>query len=173
MKYEIAYISQSGNTEKLAHGIADSLPHRDTFVTDLSCEEITGQADKYLICFGMKKEAIPLKVMEVLEELEGKSILFFVTASVKPTEDNVKEIERRLEPFMPTECEYKGLYLCPGQVSDEKFEKLLTLHSQQPDNKQIGEALEICKQTFGRPNQEDIDDACDFVCEKLNIKYKT
>ena len=78
MKYEIAYISQSGNTEKLAHGIADSLPHRDTFVTDLSCEEITGKADVYLIGFGLKKEAIPLKIMDVLEELEGKTILFFV-----------------------------------------------------------------------------------------------
>lgn len=70
---------------------------------------------------------------------------------------------------MPIECEYKGLYLCPGQVSDEKFEQLLTLHSQQPDNKQINEALELCKQTFGRPNQEDIDDACDFAREKLDI----
>jgi len=78
MKYEIAYISQSGNTEKLAHGIADSLPHRDTFVTDLSCEEITGKADVYLVGFGLKKEAIPLKIMDVLEELEGKTILFFV-----------------------------------------------------------------------------------------------
>jgi len=78
MKYEVAYISSSGNTEKLAHGIADSLPHRDTFVTDLSCEEITGKADVYLIGFGLKKEAIPLKIMDVLEELEGKTILFFV-----------------------------------------------------------------------------------------------
>ena len=84
MKYEVVYISQSGNTEKLAHGIADSLPHRDTFVTDLSCEEITGKAEVYLVGFGMKKEAIPLKVMEVLEELEGKTILLFVTASINP-----------------------------------------------------------------------------------------
>jgi len=34
-------------------------------------------------------------------------------------------------------------------------------------------AYETCKRTVGRPNQEHIDDACDFVCEKLNIKYKT
>ena len=96
MKYEIAYISGSGNTEKLAHGIADSLPQTDTFVTDLSCEEITKQADVYLIGFGMKREAIPLKIMDILEELEDKTILFFVTASVKPTEVHIKEIERRL-----------------------------------------------------------------------------
>ena len=65
MKYEIAYISGSGNNEKLAHGIADSLPQTDTIVTDLSCEEITKQADVYLIGFGMKREAIPLKIMAI------------------------------------------------------------------------------------------------------------
>ena len=173
MKYEVAYISSSGNTEKLVHGIADSLPPRDTLVTDLSCEEITGKADVYLIGYGMKKEAIPLKIMDVLDELEGKTILFFVTASIKPTEAHVKEVERKLDPFMPSEHDYKGLFLCPGQVSEETLVKVKTLLEQEPDNEQAKAAYESCKRTAGRPNQEDIDDACDFVCEKLNIKYKT
>lgn len=169
MKYEIAYISGSGNTEKLAHGIADSLPHRDTFVTDLSCEEITGKADAYLIGFGMKKEAIPLKIMDVLEELEGKTILFFVTASIKPTEAHVKEVERKLDPFMPSDCDYRGLYLCPSQVSEATLNKLKAVLEQEPENEQAKEAYSVCQQTFGRPNQEDIDDACNFVFDKLNI----
>ena len=169
MKYEVVYISQSGNTEKLAHGIADSLPHRDTFVTDLSCEEITGKAEVYLVGFGMKKEAIPLKVMEVLEELEGKTILFFVTASIPPTEEHIKEIERRLEPFMPTVCDYKGLYLCPGQVSDATIQNLRTLLEKDPENEQIKEAHSVCNKTIGHPNQDDINNDCDFVKEKLNI----
>jgi len=169
MKCEVAYISQSGNTEKLAHGIADSLPHRKTFVTDLSCERITGKADVYILGFGIKKEAIPLKIMDVLEELEGKTILFFVTASIKPTEEHVKEIERKLSPFMPNVCDYKGLYLCPGQVSDATLEKLREILAQNPENEQAKEAYNICQKTLGRPNQEDIDHACDFVLEKLNI----
>ena len=170
MKYEVAYISGSGNTEKLAHGIADSLPHRDTFVTDLSCEDITGKADVYLIGFGMKKEAIPLKIMDVLEELEGKTILFFVTASIKPTEAHVKEIERKLDPFMPSNCDYRGLYLCPGQVSEETLSKLRTLLEQDPENEHAKAAYDACSHTIGRPNQEDIDDACDFIRKKLKIK---
>lgn len=169
MKYEIAYISGSGNTEKLAHGIADSLPQTNTFVTDLSCEEITKQADVYLIGFGMKREAIPLKIMDILEELEDKTILFFVTASVKPTEVHIKEIERRLEPFMPSNCDYRGLYLCPGQVSDETLKKLRTILNQEPDNEWANAAMENCRQTLDRPNQNDIDEACEFVHKKLNV----
>ena len=169
MKYEVAYISGSENTEKLAHGIADCLPHRDTFVTDLSCEEITKRADVYLIGFGMKCEAIPLKIMDILEELEDKTILFFVTASVKPTEVHIKEIERRLEPFMPSNCDYRGLYLCPGQVSDETLEKLQTILGQEPDNEWANAAMENCRHTLDRPNQNDIDEACELVNKKLNI----
>lgn len=169
MKYEIAYISGSGNTEKLAHGIADSLPQTDTFVTDLSCEEITKQADVYLIGFGMKREAIPLKIMEILEELEDKTILFFVTASIKSTEVHIKEVERRLEPFMPGNCDYRGLYLCPGQVSNETLEKLQTILNQEPDNEWANAAMENSRHTLERPNQNDIDEACEFVHKKLNI----
>lgn len=169
MKYEIAYISGSGNTEKLAHGIADSLPSRDTFVTDLSSEEITRKADVYLIGFGMKKNVIPFKIMDVLEELEDKTILFFVTASVIPSEEHIKEIERRLNPFMPSKCDYRGLYLCTGKVSNEKLDILNNILAQDPNNQQAKAALEACQQTLGHPNQEDIDKACDFISKKLKI----
>ncbi len=169
MKYEIAYISSSGNTEKLAHGIADCLPCEDTFVTNLFCEEITKQADVYLLGFGMKHEAIPLKIMDVLDELEGKTILFFVTAPIKPTEAHVKEVERKLEPFMPNNCDYRGLFLCLGQVSEKTLMKLRTVLEQEPDNEQAKAAYETCQQTVGHPNQKDFEDAYDFVCKKLNV----
>ncbi len=169
MKYEVAYISGSGNTEKLAHGIADSLPHRDTFVTDLSCEEITEKADVYLIGFGLRKDAIPFRIMDTLEKLEGKTILLFVTASVNPTDEHIKEIERRLNPFMPCEYDYKGIYLCPGQVSDETLNKLSSLLEHEPENEKAMAAMENCKKTLGHPNQEDITDACNFIRNKLNL----
>lgn len=170
MKYEVAYISGSGNTEKLAHGIADCLPHRDTFVTDLSCEEITEKADVYLIGFGMKKDAIPFRIMDTLEKLEGKTILLFVTASVNPSDAHIKEIERRLDPFMPYECDYKGMYLCTGQVSDESLDKLRSLLECEPENEKVQAAMENCKKTLGHPNQEDIRGACNFIKDKLKLQ---
>lgn len=169
MKYEVAYISASGNTEKLAHGIADALPEKDTFVTDLSCEELTDVADVYLIGFGMKHHAIPLKIMEVLEELEGKTIMFFVTASIDPTQEHIEETERRLEPFLPDNCDYKGLHMCIGQVSDETIEKVKAMLEHDPENEQAIAAMEHCKQTLGRPDQADIKKAQDFFLKQLEI----
>ena len=169
MKYEVAYISASGNTEKLAHGIADALPISETFVTDLSCEELTDAAETYLIGFGMKHHAIPLKIMEVLEELEGKTIMLFVTASVEPTDEHIKEIEQKLAPFMPEECNYKGLYLCPGQVSEETLNKVKTMLEHDPENEHALSAMEHCNKTMGRPNQTDIKNAQTFFLEHLEL----
>jgi len=169
MKYEVAYISRSGNTEKLAHGIADCLPSEDTFVTDLATEEITDKADVYLIGFGLRNNTIPLKIMDVLEKLEGKIIIFFATAPVIPTEEHTKEVERRLEPFMPDECDYRGLFLCPGQVSEESFNKIRTVLEQNPGNEQAEMVYNIYNSINGHPDENDIADACKFVRKKLEI----
>lgn len=167
MKYEIAYISESGNTEKLAHGIADAFPIEETFVTDLSCEEMTETAEIYLVCFGMKHHAIPFKIMECLEYLDGKTIMFFVTASVDPTDEHIKEVEQKLEPFMPEDCDYRGLYMCPGQVSEKTLNKVQEMLNNEPENEKAAAAMEHCKFTMGRPNRNDIDKAVRFINENL------
>ena len=53
MNYEIAYYSLSGNTEKLAYGIAKRLPENQAFLTNLQEEEVTLAADVYLVGFGI------------------------------------------------------------------------------------------------------------------------
>jgi menaquinone-dependent protoporphyrinogen IX oxidase len=49
LNYEIAYYSLSGNTEKLAYGIAKRLPENQAFLTNLQEEEVTLAADVYLV----------------------------------------------------------------------------------------------------------------------------
>jgi len=169
MKYEIAYISASGNTEKLAHGIADMFPARDTYFTDLNTDTITGQADVYLVCFGFRKEAIPLKVLELLEELEEKTILFFVTASIKPSDEAIDMLERYLEPFMPSNCNCKGIFLCPGQVSQQTLDKGQAYTRDNPDDEHAKEAYAWYQSTIGHPNDDDICRACDFINAKLGL----
>ena len=115
----------------------------------------------------MKNEAIPIDVMNVLEELEGKTIMFFVTASVEPTDEMVASIERKLDPFLPMDCDYRGLYLCRGQVSDSTIEKLEGILQEQPDNEKVQFALDMCKKTKGHPNNEDISAAYRFIKENL------
>ena len=169
MKYEIAYISQSGNTEKLAHGIADRLPHHTTFVTDLATEEITQKADVYLIGFGVNKGMVPLRVMEVLDKLHGKTSLFFVTSGLNPVKEYKELIERKLSPFMPDECDYRGLFMCPGKFPDAVLESARRMLEADADNKMAIKVLEDAELSQDHPNETDFENAYRFVKEHLGL----
>ena len=58
LNYEIAYYSLSGNTEKLAYGIAKRLPENQAFLTNLQEEEVTLAADVYLVGFGINNGTV-------------------------------------------------------------------------------------------------------------------
>lgn len=74
----------------------------------ITYEDITGKADAYLIGLGVNNGTVPWKVMEVLDELHGKTILFFITSGMKPTREYSDAIERKLLPFLPDDSDYKG-----------------------------------------------------------------
>ena len=48
-------------------------------LVDLNKQEISDDADVYLLAFEITQAAIPVKIMDVLENLEGKTILCCVT----------------------------------------------------------------------------------------------
>ena len=83
MRYEIDYLSRSENTKKLADAVEKLFPVRDTEIIGLLHEEPTADADVYVIIFSFNKGTVPLKIMDMLDLLEGKTILFLVT--LEPT----------------------------------------------------------------------------------------
>lgn len=167
MKYEIAYISQSGNSEKLAHGIADGLPQDSTFVTDLSCEKVTGKADIYLIVFGINRGMVPLKVMELLEELHGKILLFFITSGMEPVQEYRDAMERKLLPFIPDDCDYRGLFMCPGRFPEHVLRAAQEKLAVEPEYAAAKNVLSDAELSADHPNQTDIENAGRFIREHL------
>lgn len=169
MKYEVDYISLTGNTEKLAKAIALALPPDETRLVDLSTQPSSCDADIYLIGFGLSKGNIPLKVMDLLEELEGKTLLFFTTGAMEPNQENIALIERKLAPFMPIQCDYRGLFLCKGEfprsVADTAKQRL----ENDPEDGQARVLLQSYNRTVGHPDQTDLQNICDFVCERIGI----
>ncbi len=167
MKYEIAYLSVSGNTEKLAHGIADRFPHEDTFVTDLSCESITKKADIYIIGFGVDKGTIPLRIIEALEEIEGKPYMFFITGCMEPTEAYKENVEQKLLPFLPDDGDYRGIFMCRGKISDEARSALNKKLYEAPENPSLAEILRQAKLSENHPDSVDVENAYAFVRERI------
>lgn len=91
MHYQIAYLNIYGNAGILAEAIANSLT--DAELVDLSCQEIADGAGVYLLVFEMTQNAIPLKIMDALELLEGKTILC-AAASTMALYENAESVEK-------------------------------------------------------------------------------
>ena len=156
MNYEIAYYSLSGNTEKLAYGIAKRLPENQAFLTNL--QEVTLAADVYLVGFGINNGTVPLKVMDALDRLAGKKIFLFVTCGIEPSEEYKRLIERKIEPFLPDECDYCGILLS----------KIQRQFAQQPDDPAIKKMISEAKLSEGHPDETDAENAVRFIREKLD-----
>lgn len=73
MDYQIAYLNVYGNAGVLADEIQTILAGAE--LVDLNKQEISDDADVYLLVFEITQAAIPLKIMDVLENLEEKTIL--------------------------------------------------------------------------------------------------
>lgn len=167
MKYEVAYLSQSGNTAVLAEELAEMLSDEDIHLTDLAHGESSPDADVYLIGFGVNRGTVPIKIMDALDAAEGKTILLFVTCGMKPTDAYRTAIERKIAPFLPDACDYRGLFLCAGQFPDAAVQSIERALAQAPDDAQAQALLQQHRQTCGHPNQEDMDALRRFVSDRL------
>jgi flavodoxin len=167
MNYEVAYLSHSGNTAILAQEIARLLSDEAVHLTDLSRGEPSQNADVYLVGFGVNRGRVPVKIMDVLESAEGKTILLFVTCGMEPTEAYKASVERKILPFLPDQCNYRGIFLCAGEFPDEVVRNLPELLRQQPDNPQAQLLAQHHQKTSGHPNAEDLAHLQTFLRAKL------
>lgn len=167
MKYEVAYLSQSGNTAVLAEELAEMLSDEDIHLTDLARGELSPDADVYLIGFGVDRGTVPIKIMDALDAAEGKTILLFVTCGMKPTDAYRAAIERKIVPFLPDVCDYRGLFLCAGQFPDAAVQSIERALAQAPNDAQAQALLQQHRQTCGHPNREDMDALRRFVSDRL------
>ena len=162
MKYQVAYSSVYGNAKILADAIMDMLPPDSAEYVDLSCQELYDDADIYLIVFEMMRNVIPMDIMNALENLGGKSILCFAAYGAELW-GNKDHIEQSLFPFLPDECDYRGLFVCPGHIPFNILDSMQQSLQEQAENAQARAVLDDYRRSAGYPDAEDIDDLRRFI----------
>ncbi len=167
MKFEIAYFSKFGNSAVLAKAIANMLPAEDTKLVNLAHNEMAGGADVNFIGFDVIDGPVPLRIIDALDLAERKAIILFTTCCMEPSENVKSSIERKVQPFIPDDCDYRGLFLCAGQPSENILENIDTQLKRQPDNLGLRAALENCQKAIGHPNKNDIAMLMKFVQSAL------
>lgn len=169
MQYQISYFSPSGHTEKMTAALEKILPP-NTVTVDLNKEtETSGEIHIIGFELGSKLDAIPYKVLDFLEKLDEKVILLFCTCPVQPMESIKERTERAIIPFLPDDCDYRGLYMCRGQVPERFQAELDRIAKTQPDNDNVRVWINQCKKSEGHPNDEDARNLCQFAAEVLEL----
>ncbi len=162
MDYQIAYLDVYGNAGVLADEIQSILAGAE--LVDLNRQEISDDADVYLLVFEITQAAIPLKIMDVLENLEGKTVLCCVTCgmALHVSKDSV---EHNLLPFIPDECDYRGMFFCLGQIPASVIDTLQTALDENPENQQAKVMLEAFQHSMHHPDTDDLLDLRRFIRE--------
>lgn len=169
MQYQISYYSPLGHAEKMATAFEKMLPP-DTLTINLDEEsDVCGEIHMIGLELGSKLDAIPYKVLEFLEKLDEKIIFLFATCPIQATESVKERVERALVPFLPEDCDYRGLFMCRGQASGRFVMELENFAQQQPYNEKAKVWLAQCKKSEGHPNREDVRQACSFAAEVLEL----
>lgn len=163
MKYQVAYFSRTGNSEKLARGIMTAFSPQDATLMDLAKEDVSRDASTYILCFGMVKGEIPIRIIDTLDYLDGKTVLFLVTCGREPTDDYRRYIMRRIDPFLPDNCESLDLFLCSGAFSKELYDRAAEKLRLDPENIHAKAAVERYETVAGHPDENDIAAACAFL----------
>lgn len=162
MEYQIAYLDIYGNAGILAEEISGILHGAE--LVNLSKQEISDDANSYLLVFEITQNAIPLKIMDILENLEGKTILCFVACGMALFEEK-EDVEHNLLPFLPDECDYRGLFFCPGQIPSSVMDTIQKALDENPENKQAQAMLEAFQHAKNHPDAEDFRELRRFIQE--------
>lgn len=117
MKIQIDYVSVSDNVGKVADGLTAFFV--DAELNDLSKCDPVADADVYLIGFNLGNNMIPYRIMEFLETVEDKKVMFFVTSPVHLDERVADALADKFEVFVSDSCQYLGVCLCDGESIEE------------------------------------------------------
>lgn len=169
MRYEIDYLSRSGNTKKLADAVKKLFPIRDTEFIDLIREKPTADADTYIIVFSFNKGTVPLKIMNMLDMLAGKIIMFLVTFGADNPSKYQSIIEQKISPFLPDNCDYRGIYLCKGAFPEDIIAAAEENLKDNPNSEYAHMVCECFRHAKEHPDINDQNNACEFVRSKLQL----
>lgn len=163
MRKILLYSSKTGNTKKIADGIADKMkPDFYGDVHDFNIEDL--KEDDLLIIGGwIDKGVMNKEVMQCIEKIKDRKVAFFFTlgayANSMHAFDCIVNIQKA---FVDNHNTVLAHYHCQGAIDPKLMAWMQTLpkeHAHRPDEDRINRWNDAkC-----HPNQEDINAARNFV----------
>ncbi len=167
MKILIAYSSNTGNTKK----IADAMYEECTKADFLNIKDVKEFESYDLIILGgwIDKGTFNNEVIERLDEIKNKNVVFFFTLGKRPTDMHAYRCVQNIKKSLTkNNNNVLGHYHCMGQISKQLRDKMSEMFKASKKEK-LDEKWELSN---NRPNEKDVVGAKEFIkaiLEELNV----
>ncbi|MDR1658282.1 MAG: flavodoxin family protein [Deltaproteobacteria bacterium] len=170
MKILVAYSSLTGNTQKVAEAVRNSLP---TGTVLASVKEADPEGfDLVFIGFWVDKGRADSSTRSFMGKLKNQQTAFFFTLGAYPDSAHAQEVaDNTSQELLAGGNKILGFFRCQGKVDPGLLEKMKTMLP--PDNphvKMTPERQAMLTEASRHPNEEDFEAAKSFV---QNILAKT
>lgn len=160
MSYVIVYDSGTGNTEALAHAVAEALPENDCLACGRFGEvpaEALEQANRVYAGFWTNRGTCTDEVAEVLRTLDDKGVFLFGTAGFGADDTYFAGVVARVLVNLPDFAHVIGTFMCQGRMPRHvrtRYEHQAAANPEQAPRMQ--QLIENFDAAFEHPNADDL-----------------
>jgi len=165
MKTLVTYMTQTGNTKKIAEAIYEEITGEKDIKNIEDVSNLEGY-DLVFVGFPVLQFNIPEKVSKfVKENVSGKNIAFFMTHAVPEGFEAIHSWTGSCKDIAAS-GNYLGTFDCQGELAQPVIDMLL--ESDDPQMKQFGE---MGPSTKGQPDESRVQKAREFA-EEIQAKVQ-
>ncbi|MDR3335353.1 MAG: flavodoxin family protein [Treponema sp.] len=155
-KVLLVYSSKTGNTRKVAEGIAQGLGEVARIIP---IEDVPDEgAPVMLLGFWVDKGTADAKSLAYIRKLEGRKVGLFGTLGAYADSEHARETAETMKALVSEKNTCLGCFLCQGKIDlalTEQFKQLPPGHPHAMDEERMKRHLEAAK----HPDQADIEAA--------------
>ncbi len=155
---QVLYTQGEGNTESMAEEIIKKLPAEKSEKEIISLDTKLKPADLYIIGFGIRRNTLPYHVLQLLDQLENKRVAFFASGALGRVDAYKTKIESQILSFLPDRCDYQGLFVCAGSLSQDGMD-----YFREQLNGNEAALRQLLARTVNHPNTEDMEQLGLFI----------
>ncbi len=162
MKYQVVYMSNTGNTEMIAKKIFADLPGQDKDIVRYEPNASIPEADVYFVGFWIHKGTCSMNLLEFISELHEKKIALFGTCGMGADLNYYKRLAEDVEAWIADDSECLGTFFCQGKMPmsvRNRYEEMLG----QGNDKMIRKMIQNFDSALTHPDNNDLQHATEFV----------
>ena len=166
LDYKIMYVSRTGNTQRLAVCIYQSLQQLGNGdIEEINCNTEPGKSHLLYVGFCVEKGDCPIEVQELLKKVHNRQIVLFGTCGFGQSQEYYDRSVENVKQWIPKDNSCLGAFLCMGKMPMQ-VRKRYEVMEENPEQREKAQMLiRNFDKALLHPDDADIQNAVAFARE--------